>query len=122
MHIFSKKKPEKIDRRRSLAGIPVRNENTIFEKLENGNVVVIVKLQRGNGLLARFQPLEMKRRVKLDELGTFVFEQIDDKKDVKRIIDAFIRRYKTNRRESELSVVEFIKMLVTRHVISIVIR
>jgi len=64
----------------------------------------------------------MERHIKLDELGTFVIGQIDGKKTVRKIINAFAKHYKLNRRESELSCVAFIKSLTTRNVISVVIK
>lgn len=83
---------------------------------------VTVRVRRGKGFLARFQPPVSKRTVELDEVGSFVLNQVDGKNDTRRIIDAFVERYNVNRREAELSCVSFLKSLATRGVISIVIK
>jgi len=122
MSLFSRTKQKPLDRRRSLTGVPVMNENVTIEPADGDNLILTVKLQRGRGLLARFQPAVMTRRVKLDQLGSFVVRQIDGKRSVLEIIDLFVERYKTNRREAELSVVSFLKSLIERHVVSVAIK
>lgn len=114
--------PPPLDKRSSLAGIPVVNESVTSETRDDGNLTVTVSLKRGHGILARFQPRKMERPYRLDELGSFVWRQIDGKRSARKIVDAFAARYKVNRREAELSVVEFIKMLTQRQAISIVIK
>lgn len=120
-----KKKPTKqpqIDRRQSLAGIPIVNENVTIDDRDGDNVVVRVTLERGTGFLDRFKPPKLTSRVELDELGSFALGQIDGNKTVSEIIDAFVNRYRANRREMELSVVAFFKSLMERRVISIMIK
>ena len=119
--LFSRTKEPKIDRRRSLSGVPVLNEG-VQVATEADRATLVVRRNRPNGFLARFQPRVLERTVKLDELGTFVLKQIDGQKDVLRIIDAFIGQYRINRREAELSIVAFIRSLAERRVISVVIR
>lgn len=116
------RKENLIDRKRSLEGIPVLNEGVQVRGLDEDRVIITVRLKRGSGFLARFQPPVMERNVKLDEIGTFVFRQIDGKRTIRQIIDAFMARYQVNRREAEMSCAAFVKSLVSRHVISIVIR
>lgn len=87
-----------------------------------GNVVIHVKIKRGTGFLARFQPPVMERTVKLEELGSFVFRQIDGRTSTLQIVERFIDRYRTNRREAELSTVDFLKSLMRRGVISVVMK
>lgn len=97
------------------------HEGTSIDYGENGNAVVTVRLKRGRGILARFQPAVMERIVRLDELGTFVLRQIDGKTSTRDIVLRFVEQYKTNRREAELSAVEFLKSLAQRGVLSIAI-
>jgi hypothetical protein len=110
-----------VDRRESLQGIPAVNDGVTADE-ESGRVVLTVQFPRGRGLLARFQPPVLERRVKLDEVGSFVFRLIDNQRTTWGIIEAFMARYRTNRREATLSVVEFLKSLAVRGVISILIR
>ena len=111
-----------IDRKRSLEGIPVVNPGVVVDCINPERLVVTVKLQRGRGVLARFQPRVMERRVKLDSIGSFVFAQIDGVRSVRQILDVFEARYRVNRREAELSCVAFLKSLAGRQAISIIIR
>jgi len=100
----------------------VLNQGVTFSENDEGNIEVFVKLRRGNGFLSRFQPAVMERKVKLDELGSFVFNQVDGNNTTLKIIECFITRYHTNRREAELSTVEFLKSLVKKGIISILIK
>lgn len=113
--------PPPIDRRQSLAGIPVLNPGVRIDPGEERDIVV-VKLQRGKGFWSRFQPAVMERTIKLDELGTYVLRQIDGRRPVLAIVDAFTARFKLNRRESELSTVTFLRSLAERRAISIIIK
>jgi hypothetical protein len=119
---FSKTTEERLDRRRSLEGVPVVNANVTVEAGEGDSMLLDIRLSRGKGLLARFQPPIMHKRVQLDELGSFVLGEIDGRKPVKDILDAFVAKYRTNRREAELSLVDFLKSLIQRQIISMVIK
>jgi hypothetical protein len=120
--MFGRKGEPAIDRRRSLTGIPMVSEDVIVRDEEPDRVSLVVRRRRGTGFLARFQPAIMERKVKLDELGTFVFRLIDGQRPVRQIIDRFAEHSKVNRREAELSTVAFLKSLAERNVIAIVIK
>ena len=98
------------------------NQGVAFSENDKGNIEIHVKIKRGNGFLSRFQPPVIERKIKLDELGGFVFNQIDGNNTTLKIIECFIARYHTNRREAELSTVEFLKSLVKKGIISILIK
>lgn len=103
-------------------GIPVLNEHVSCTNDNTGRLVINIKLKRGTGFLARFQPPVLERNVKLDEIGGFVFKLIDNQRSTLEIIELFLEKYRVNRREATLSVVDFLKSLVKRGVVSIVIR
>lgn len=117
---FAERKRKPLDRKRSLDGIPVVNPGVHAEHDEH-RIILKVRRLRGTGILARFQPPVLEQRVKLDELGSFVYGLIDGKRTAREIIGAFERRYQVNRREAELSCAEFLKALARRNAISIVI-
>lgn len=110
-----------LGRRQSLEGVPVLNEGVTVDGREPNRIVLTIRIRRGTGYLARFQPPVMERTVKLDELGSFVLRQVDNRRNVREIVEQFVMRYRTNRREAELSTVAFLKSLAARGVISIVI-
>lgn len=111
-----------IDRHQSLDGVPVMNENVSCANDETGRLVIKIKLKRGSSFLARFQPPVLERNVRLDEIGGFVFKLIDNQRSALEIIELFLAKYRVNRREATLSVIAFLKSLVRKGVISIVIR
>lgn len=115
---------EPLDRRRSLAGIPVLNENVDIDKTSDKKWVLTMTLKRKktNGFLSRFTPNNPVHRFELDELGTFVVRHLDGRTTAGQIIDRFVERFKVNRREAELSVVEFLKTLSRKRIISIAVQ
>jgi hypothetical protein len=115
-------RPRELDRRRSLDSVPVLNPGVSVEPAGPGRVTLVVRRPRGRGLLARFQPPVIERRVKLDEVGTFVFGRIDGRRPARGIVEEFVRRYRVNRREAELSCAEFLKALMRRQAVAMVVR
>lgn len=120
---FMNRAPQaQIDRRQSLDGIPVLNEQVCCTSDQTGRLMVNIKLKRGKGVIARFQPPVLERNLKLDELGGFVFKQIDNQRSTLEIIELFLAKYRVNRREATLSIVDFLKSLVKKGAVSIVIQ
>ena len=110
------------DRQRLLKGVPILNQSVTLESGGDAKVLLSVQFERGGRFLDRFRPPVDTRRISLDELGGFVVRLIDGEKTVKEIIRAFVTKYRTNRREAELSVLDFLKSLTQRNVISIAIK
>jgi hypothetical protein len=111
-----------IDRRQSLDAIPVLNGGFVPEKRADGQFDLVIRAPRPKGLLSRFMPAEVEQRFKLDELGTYVFGLIDGCRSVEQIMETFAGNYRLNKRESEISVAAFLRMLAERKIISIVIK
>lgn len=111
-------------REQALAGIPVLNEG-VSMVTDSGRTLVVLRvanLRRSRwSLLARLAPKVAERRFALDELGVEVFNQIDGKRTVRDLIDLFAATHKVNRREAELSVAAFIRMLAQRGIVSVVV-
>ena len=90
-----------------------------LEDGDDGRITAVVHLKRPDGFLARFMHPVSSRRIRLDEIGSFVLSRIDGRRTVMELIECFVGRYRINRREAELSVAEFLKSLVRRNVIAI---
>jgi len=120
--LFSSKKEPRIDRRRSLAAIPVLNDGARVTDKEDGTAELSVRIRPKKGLLSRFLPQVDEKRIKLDELGSYVIRQVDGKRSVLQIVERFVEHFGTNRREAELSTAEFFRALVKRRLVSIVIK
>ncbi|OGV66348.1 MAG: hypothetical protein A2498_15375 [Lentisphaerae bacterium RIFOXYC12_FULL_60_16] len=118
---MQKRKSSGLDRRTSLMAIPVVNASVVSVPKKQG-LEITLDVRRGDGFLARFQPPVMQRRVELDEIGAAVYGMIDGERSALDIVNWFVGQYKVNRREAELSCVEFLKSLAQRGVISIAVR
>lgn len=122
MGLFSGKQDIVLDRRESLEGVPILNEGARITREEDGRILIHIPSGGARGLMARLLPALPDSQIRLDELGSFVFAQIDGKRNVFQIIKSFTKEYGVNRREAEQSVVNFLKSLTQRRVISIVIK
>lgn len=121
MRLFARRQYDDIDRRRALEGIPVINPGVKIESDTSGNSRVSLMLRRGAGIFDWMRPKESPRSYDLDEFGTYVIKMVDGKKTVLEMINAFEERFKMSRREVELSVVAFLKLLMQRHVLSLTV-
>jgi hypothetical protein len=119
---LQKKSEPAINRSRTLAAIPVINPGLQISRDPNGNAVIRMKVRRGSGWFARFQPPIMVKTIKLDELGTFVLDQVNGEDSVLDILSRFAVHFRSNRREAELSTVEFFKSLMKKGVVSMVVK
>jgi hypothetical protein len=111
-----------IDRRQSLDGIPVLNGGFTRDPKPGNQLDLVIRAPRKPGLLSRFMPPMVEQRFKLDELGTFVYGLIDGVRTVEQIMAEFAAHYRLNKREAEISVAAFLRMLAERKIISIVIK
>lgn len=114
-------KPSTLNRRQSLDSIPVLNGGFVREVRADGGIDLVIRGPRPKGLLARFMPAVLEQRFKLDELGAAVYDLVDGVRTAEQIMDAFAGRYRLNKRETEVSVAAFLRMLTERKIISIVV-
>ncbi len=111
-----------INRRQSLDALPVLNLGFKPETRSDGALDLVIRAPRRKSLLSRFMPAMVEQRFKLDELGTFVYGLIDGTRTVEQIMDAFAKQFRLNKRESEISVAAFLRLLGERKIISLVIK
>lgn len=119
MAILRKREKDQIDRRQSLAGIPVFHDGVEIVETAGGTVVIKAMVKRGTGFFDRFRPPVTERKFELDEFGSFVVRQIQRRVSVMEMIIAFERQFRMSRRESELGVVAFVKILMKRQLLSV---
>lgn len=121
----SKSKPgkPKLSRSEALGFRPVKSRH-ITEKRLGGHEVIIeypitVKpwvsalLQRFGG---RSEPVRTKK-LQLDELGTAVWDMVDGQRSVREIVAEFADIHRLERKEAEVSVTHFLRMLGQRGLI-----
>jgi len=121
MSLFAKRERSSIDRRRSLSGIPVLNSHVSVEPGDNGGLFLRRQVSRSGTFLDRFRPAVQEKRYELDRFGAFVVQQIDHDRTVLDIVNAFERRFGLSRREAELGVVAFIKILMKRELVAVAV-
>ena len=68
-------------------------------------------------LLARVLQVPGTRTIELDEFGTKIWEQCDGTSTVEQLVQFTCREYTLNRRQGEVSVVAFMRMLAQRGLI-----
>lgn len=121
MRLLRQRKRERVDRRMALEGVPTLRSGVAMEALEGGAVRVSMTIKRGGGFFESMRPPESRRSYELDEFGSFVIRQVDGKRTVLDVVNAFEQRFRMSRREVELSVVAFIKLLMQRNVLAVAV-
>ncbi len=119
MSLFWQREKRNIDRRQSLEAVPVLNRDVETQPQDDDTMVLRVTFTPQSGWLDRFRPRVESRRYELDAFGAFVLRQIDGQRTVIEIVNRFEQAFGMSRRESELGVVAFIKMLIKRGLLAV---
>lgn len=119
-----KRKIGALSRRASLDSMPIRNEALREERQDDGTVVLYAKQSHkgiAKALAKLFKIADIEKRYSLDELGAYVWDMCDGETTVRTIINRFAKEYKLNRKEAEVSMVEYLKSLARKGIIGIVV-
>lgn len=121
MALFRRQKP--LSREQSLASVPLRNEAVETQRTDGGETRLLIPRRESWWVrsLSRVFYVPSKRRITLDEIGSFVWELCDGKHNVRQIIQALCSRYKLHRKEAEVSVVAYLRTLAKRRLIGIAV-
>jgi len=122
MKVF-KKKPvtDHMSRLEALAYKPVKSTQITETRLETGEVVLeyplavrplVAAVARRLGKSQ--QDLVQIKKLQLDVLGTSVWDLVDGKRSVRRMIQIFAETHRLEKREAEVSVTQFIRELGQR--------
>lgn len=112
-----------ISRQDALRVFPVHNPQLEWELDEEGMVTAtLVRRQDLKGrLLSAFLMVPESRQMKLDAVGTFVWNLCDGEHTVNDIVEAMCDQYKLSRREIEVSLTEFLRLLGKRGMIAVAV-
>ena len=105
-----------------LESVPIRNASAVAKEGSRGGVLVEVPLKRPAYMVPPISwilPFSKTRRVKLDVLGVSMLHLCDGRRSVEAIIEQFAIDNKLTFRESQLSVMEFLRKLSERGVLVI---
>jgi hypothetical protein len=100
---------------------PVKNPLLEWSRTPEGNVIinVSIKKDRKSRILSKFFPIPEKRRVKLDKIGSFVWDRCDEKHPVEEIIQGICNEFKMKQQDAEASLSAFLQQLFERRLIGI---
>jgi hypothetical protein len=126
MRVFKKKPTEpSISRAEALDRIPVKSIQITEARLETDEIVISYPVTMRPffaGLVKRFGGPEVQVRMKklqLDELGTSVWDMIDGKFSVRKLVERFAKTHQLEAREAEVAVTQFIRELGRRGLIGL---
>jgi hypothetical protein len=121
MKVFRKKSIQsRITRNEALSYKPAKNQHISETRLDTGEVIIeypvavrplIAAVARR---LGKTQNLTQTRKLQLDALGTSVWDLIDGRHTVRRMINIFAETHRLEKREAEVSVTQFIRELGRR--------
>jgi len=124
MSMFGKQNRPEVSRRQSLASVVVPNEAIPVTRGSNGLVSFEVTFAPSPLLdrAARFLGgSTASRKIELDEVGTFVWDMCDGETTIREMIDRMSEEYTLNRREAEVSLTAFVKMLAGRQLVAVLV-
>ena len=108
-------------RQEALAYKPVKSPQVTETRLESGEVVLeyplavrplVAAVARRLGKSQ--EDLVQIKKLQLDALGTSVWDLVDGKRSVRRMIQIFAETHRLEKREAEVSVTQFIRELGQR--------
>ncbi|MFC1582055.1 PqqD family protein [Planctomycetota bacterium] len=103
----------------------MKNDTVQEETAGSGEITLTVHRDR-RGLLARllmkFFNLPEKKKIMLDERGSFIWKLCDGKTPVREMIRRFAESYTLNRKETEVLIVYYLKSLARRGLAGIIVK
>jgi hypothetical protein len=102
---------------------PAKNRQITEERIGDNEVIIAYPMTVKpwvSALLQRFggssEPVRTKK-LQLDELGTSVWDMVDGQRTVREIVAVFADTHRLERKEAEVSVTHFLRMLGQRGLI-----
>ncbi len=121
MKVFRKKKNEpRLSRAAALLHRPAKSLHITESRLESGEVLLEYPLTVRPWLaavakrLGRSDQIVQTKKLQLDAMGTAVWDLVDGKRSVRRIVQIFAEDHRLENREAEVSVTSFIRELGQR--------
>lgn len=120
---FATKRSPQISREAMLASRPLRNDAITWERDENGEVcITLMRVQTWKvTLLSKLFYIPDRKRLVLDEVGSGVWEMCDGKTSVETMIRRLSAQYKLNTKESEISLLHYLKQLGQKRLVGFLV-
>jgi hypothetical protein len=106
-----------------LSSRPARNDALKWEENDDGEVQIRVTRQDSWKIrfLSRMFYIPKERKITLDELGTEVWTLCNGKNTVAQMIEALSKKYQLNRKEAEVSLLNYLKTLGQKRFVGFVL-
>ena len=106
-----------------LASRPVRNEAVQWERDENGEVcITLVRARTWKvALLSKLFYIPDRKKLVLDEVGSGVWEMCDGQTSVEAMIRRLSGQYKLNLKESEVSLLHYLRQLGQKRLVGFLV-
>lgn len=121
MKVFRKKPAvSHLSRTEALEYAPAKSSEIFEVRLETGEVVLEYPLTVRPWMaaiakrLGGVQSQRQTRKLQLDAMGTFVWDLVDGKRSVRKIVQIFAKSHRVGNKEAEVSVTSFIRQLGQR--------
>lgn len=114
-----------LSRKESLNSVVVKNENIMEEAAGSGDITLTVRRDTSTlsaRILMKLFGLPERKKIILDARGTFIWKCCDGTVTLKEMIERFSNTFNLNRKESEISIVYFIKSLAKRGLAGVVVK
>lgn len=123
--IFGRRKEDvpDLNREQAFGARPVLNQMISIDYDADGNAILSIPRKRTKMIkrLAKVFSIPPYKKIELDELGTFVVDLCDGDHTVREIIDGFAEHFQLNRREAEVSMINFLKTLAKKGIVAFVL-
>jgi hypothetical protein len=111
-----------LPRGETLALKPIRNPVVTWERPEGDETAeMLLRVPRRQdrlvNLLVRWLPTPTHKTIELDEFGAAIWERCDGVYTMQDLVSYVSQTHKLNRRQAEVSVLAFLKMLAQRHLV-----
>jgi hypothetical protein len=107
-----------------LTSRPTRNDSLKWEETEEGEIRI--KIKRDNSWKIRFLSklfyIPKNRKITLDEVGSEVWQLCNGRNSVGDMIEKLSVKYQLNRKEAEISLLQYLKTLGEKRFIGFVMR
>jgi hypothetical protein len=112
-----------VSRQDAMKVYPLRNQDLEWYSDEENLAVITVKRRTdmAGRVLANLLDSPNEKKIRLDEVGTFVWNLCDGERTIEQIVTEMVSEHKLTRREVELSLTEFLRTLAKRGMIGVAV-
>ena len=121
--MFATRKKPKLTREAMLNSRPARNDLLKWDKTESGEVrITVTRIDSWKvRLLSKLFYVPRKRTITLDEVGTDIWQMCNGRTSVAQMIEELRVKYKLDRKEAEVSLLQYLKTLGQKRFVGFVL-